>query len=41
MQVPWGASTLITQDQNFKALNNKVDQDIQHLKDSKGQLENK
>lgn len=34
-----GVLALVIQDQNFKVLSNKVEQDIQHLKDSIQQLE--
>ena len=35
----FGMTALIIQDHNFNILNNRVDQGIQHFKDSVGQLE--
>lgn len=37
--MPWETAALIPQDQTFKALNNRVDQGVQHLDDAVGQLE--
>lgn len=36
----FGMTALITQNHNFKILNNRVDQGIEHFKEPTGQLKN-